>query len=183
VTGAVLLVSLLAVGCDEVDENSESFTVTMPGESMEPTIKAGSRVTVTRIPEDFEPERSQIVLLDDPGGRLGPEDDGEGMLLKRVIGVSGDTVTCCDESGRIVVNGAPLDEPYIAEPDACAGAGGITGCHWKAGPVPAGKIFVLGDNRGFSADSRAYMCNPARDPCSVGPWVDVDLIKGTINAQ
>lgn len=178
----ILSFSSMAAGCDEdAEESLDTFTVTMPAASMEPTIKAGSRVTVTKVAEDFKPYRGEIVLFKDPGGWLVGNGDGEGMLLKRVIGVPGDVVTCCDKSGRIVVNDDPVDEPYIAERRTCAGAGMFWRCDWKAGPVPSGTIFVLGDNRGASVDSRAHMCHPESDTCTKSPWVDIDLIKGTVD--
>lgn len=152
----------------------------MPAASMEPTIKAGSRVTITKAADGFGPHRGEIVLFTDPGGWLAANEDGEGMLLKRVIGVPGDIVTCCDKSGRIVINDDPVDEPYIAERKTCAGAGVGFGCDWTVGPVPSGTVFVLGDNRGASADSRAHMCHPDWETCTQTPWIDVDLIRGTV---
>lgn len=179
----VIVVSLsLAAACDSVRDSLTTFTVTAPTGSMEPTIEAGDRVTVTKVSEDFEPQLGDIVLFMDPGGWLGPESSG-GSLLKRVIGLQGDTVTCCDKAGRIVVNNDPLDEPYIAESETCAGAIAGWECHWTAGPVPPGAVFVLGDNRGASVDSRMYMCRPDWEPCTVSPWVAIPLIRGTVDSS
>jgi signal peptidase I len=177
---AIVAGASFAAGCDDSDDSADTFTVTMPAESMEPTIRAGSVVTVTKVTQDFKPQRGDIVLFKDPGGWLAI-DDGKGMLIKRVIGVPGDTVTCCDKSGRIVVNDEPVDEPYIAERKTCAGAGVGFGCNWEVGPVPAGSMFVLGDNRGASADSRAHMCQEGAENCTKSPWVDVDLVTGTVD--
>jgi signal peptidase I len=76
---------------------------------------------------------------------------GERDFVKRVIGVGGDTVACCDAQGRVTVNGVPLDEPYVFENNALDE--GRTFAPFK---VPEGQLWVMGDHRGDSGDSRLH---------------------------
>jgi signal peptidase I len=84
------------------------------------------------------------------GSIVGLSAPDEKDFIKRVIGVGGDVVQCCDRQGRLTVNGRALDEPYVFEdnPTDQRGFGPIT--------VPQGRLFVMGDHRGLSQDSRAY---------------------------
>ncbi|MEU9129129.1 signal peptidase I [Kitasatospora sp. NPDC048540] len=150
----------------------------IPSGSMEQTIQVGDRVLVDRLTPWFgsEPGRGDVVVFQDPGGWLEqdharstdgpvmrrvksalatvgliPSDNGD--LIKRVIGLPGDTVECCDEQGRLSVNGTPLDEPYIA-------AGNAPSRQPFKVTVPAGRLWVMGDHRDLSADSRFHMANP-----------------------
>ena len=141
----------------------------IPSESMEPGLIENDRILVQKVSYwfDGEPERGDVVVFKDPGGWLPPDADGPqnaaakvlakiglypqgGHLVKRVIGVAGDTIVCCDKQGRLSVNGTPLDEdPYIREQGLqCNGPRATPSCDWTAGPVPEGTIFVMGDNRG-----------------------------------
>ncbi|MFD0349335.1 signal peptidase I [Kitasatospora aburaviensis] len=81
--------------------------------------------------------------------------DSEQDLIKRVIGVSGDTVECCDDQGRVSVNGTPIDEPYLA-------AGNPPSRQPFKVKVPQGRLWVMGDHRDVSADSRFHMGNPGQ---------------------
>lgn len=174
----------------------------IPSESMEPGLVKNDRILVQKVSYWFggDPDRGDVVVFEDPGGWLTgrePKPTGfanllskiglyptGGHLVKRVVGIEGDVIECCDE-GRIVVNGEPIDESaYLKQPDApCAAKDQRdSDCSWKVGPVPEGKLFVMGDNRGNSADSRAHLCARGEDPCTESPWVDTDLVVGKVFA-
>jgi signal peptidase I len=80
-----------------------------------------------------------------------PTDSGQ-HLIKRVIGLPGDTVVCCDANGAMTVNGVPLEEPYLRP-------GSISSERKFTVEVPAGRLWVMGDNRQQSRDSRFNMDN------------------------
>jgi len=109
--------------------------VLVEGSSMHPTLESGDRLIVTKLSYKFkQPQRGDIVVFKNP-------DNPRVNYIKRVIGVEGDTV----EIGNVYVNGKALIEPYIAEP---------TMGDYPRTVVPEGTIFVMGDNRNFSRDSR-----------------------------
>lgn len=165
----------------------------IPSGSMERTIQIDDRVLVDKLSPWFgwEPERGEVVVFRDPGGWLSDEPRAEteeapfgirhiqaaltwiGLmptandqdLIKRVIGVGGDTVACCDEQGRVTVNGEPLDEPYLFP-------GNIPSQETFEVHVPEGRIFVMGDHRLNSADSRAHLEEPGQGT------IPVDLVVG-----
>jgi signal peptidase I len=145
----------------------------IPSESMEPTMLVDDKLLVQKVSYwAGEPKRGDIVVFDDPGGWLGEEESNHatnplqraletvglfptgGHLIKRVIGVGGDEVVCCTEQGKLTVNGKTLDEPYLLEPNQPASA---TSFDVK---VPKGHLWVMGDNRGNSADSRSHLGDP-----------------------
>jgi signal peptidase I len=103
-----------------------------------------------------------------------------------VIGVAGDVIKCCDRQGRITVNGVPLNEDDYVKKDPGTDCNGpmVGSCGpnaWTAGPVPEGHIFVMGDNRGHSADSSVHMCSPDDTDCVPGDeFVPVDLVVGKV---
>ena len=113
----------------------------VPTKSMVPTLEVGDRVFVNKFIYRFtEPERGDIVVFEDVEG-------GEDYLIKRVVAVAGDRVRV--SNGRLKVDGEIQEETYIKPqvPD-----GSIYGPE----KVPEGYVFVMGDNRGNSADSRVF---------------------------
>ena len=116
------------------------------GYSMEPTLFGEQRLVIEKLSYRFhEPERGDIVVLRVPGY-------GRDMLIKRVIGLPGDTIQLQD--GQVFLNGQVLDEPYIRTP-ARGGHAEIT--------IPESKVFVMGDNRNNSNDSRSFGAIPLED--------------------
>jgi len=132
----------------------------IPSGSMEPTLKPGDRVLVNKL--FYSPSRGDIVVFEDP--KPGPQPDrgivggflhwlSEGLgfarpadedFIKRVIGLPGETVEL--RNGRLFVDGKEVSEPYLRGPKDERNYGPTT--------VPEGKLFVLGDNRLNSNDSR-----------------------------
>ena len=115
------------------------------GTSMEPSFSEGQRLVISRLNYLFgDPQRGDIVVFNSPN----PLRDNEPSLIKRVIGMPGDTIEFIDQ--QLYVNNGLLDEPYINEP--CA----ARDCEdelWELGPD---EYFVMGDNRNVSRDSRAF---------------------------
>ena len=108
-----------------------------------------------------------------------------GHLVKRVIGVAGDTIECCDAQGRLIVNGHPLDEAdYVkrgGRPATARCPPTAPAKKWSVGPIPGGHIFVMGDNRSRSADSAQKMCQSDETECVPGDeFVPVDLVVGKV---
>jgi signal peptidase I len=163
----------------------------IPSGSMEDTLLVGDRVVVSKLtPGPLDLARGDVVVFEDPGGWLEsvplPERTGVGgavhsvlvfvgllpsesedHLIKRVIGLPGDTVSCCDDDGRLVVNGVAVDEPYVFPGDEPSTRRfDIT--------VPEGRVWVMGDHRSDSEDSRFH------DPSGSGEEgaVPIDRITG-----
>lgn len=145
----------------------------IPSESMMNTLDVNDRIFVNLlVPTPIALERGDVVVFKDTKGWLVPAagtakgpftwvqdgltfvgllpDNSEQHLVKRVIGLPGDHVVCCDAGGRLTVNGVPLDEKYI-------NAAEVPQVRDFDVVVPAGKVWVMGDNRNHSADSRAHM--------------------------
>jgi len=143
--GIALLLQAFVVG---------SFYI--PSESMENTLKVNDRVFVNKLAGP--PGRGDIVVFKGWNG----ED-----TIKRVIGVAGDRVVCCDSKKRLTINGKPLDESsYVFPGDFASGEKfDIT--------VPVGKLWLMGDHRSASADSRSHMEEPG------GGFIPVDAVVGT----
>ena len=166
----------------------QSFWI--PSGSMENTLQVRDRILVSLWrPGPLDLRHGDIVVFKDPGGWLGaftepdptgvdkvwnnfatfigllPQDAGE-HLVKRVIGLPGDTVSCDPADGIVNVNGVALVEDYLKPgTSSCSYAWEVT--------VPDDRVWVLGDNRSNSADSRAHLGDPG------GGMVPVDNVVGT----
>lgn len=162
----------------------------IPSGSMEPTLQEGDRVAVDREAYRSAPvERGQIVVFDGEGSLtqyqsrtsleralqgaaqwLGVAPDPS-AYVKRVIGVGGDRVRCCTAEGLLELNGEPLHEPYLADParaDAPASQVPFTV------DVPEGRLFLLGDHRAASVDSRALLGAPG------GGMIQLGKVEGQV---
>lgn len=116
----------------------------VPTESMVPTVRPGDRMLAQKV-SGSEVHRGDVVVFKD---KLW----GSQPLVKRVVGVGGDLVACCDAKGRLTVNGKPIDETYLK-------GGGPASLEPFGTRVPAGQLFLLGDNRGVSEDSRIHLAD------------------------
>jgi len=151
----------------------------IPSGSMETTLQIDDRIMVNELAATFgDLERGDVVVFRDPGGWLGPANekntpfvtqvsdfvlsafgiiapDSDQHLVKRIIGVGGDRVVCCDADGKLTINGVAITEPYIHE--------GVKPSESKFDvTVPAGSYWMMGDNRSNSADSRFHTDLPSK---------------------
>jgi signal peptidase I len=122
----------------------------IPSGSMENGLRIGDRVLVNKLAYRFgaEPRRGDVVVFDGTGYF------GDADYIKRVVGVGGDHVVCCDKEGRIQVNGRSVDESSFLYPGDSPSSVDFDVV------VPDGTLFVLGDHRGESSDSRDHLGSP-----------------------
>jgi signal peptidase I len=164
----------------------------IPSSSMEDTLLVNDRIIVNQLEPRFIPiEHGDVVVFRDPGGWLPPSPqveqnpviaaidavlafvglsapDSNDHLIKRVIGLPGDTVVCCNDFGQLTVNGTPLEEPYLKLPE---GVTKVTRDDFEV-TVPDDALWVMGDNRYNSADSSFHRNDPN------GGFVPVDHVVG-----
>jgi signal peptidase I len=126
-------------------------TFYIPSESMQNTLQINDRVLVNKLVYDFRPpHRGEIVVFEAPLSWR--SDPAEQDFIKRVIGVGGDRVVCCDPKHRLTVNGQPLDEPYLFQDHD--GVADLASEEPFDVTVPRGRLWVMGDHRSHSGDSR-----------------------------
>lgn len=154
----------------------------IPSGSMENTLQINDRIIVNELVPRFVPiEHGDVVVFRDPGGWLPPHEtvnenwfvtsvdwvlsvvglsapDSNDHLIKRVIGLPGDKVECCNTFGQMSVNGVPLGEPYLNLPKGVTKASGTD----FSVTVPKDSLWVMGDNRYDSADSRYNTNKPGK---------------------
>jgi signal peptidase I len=162
----------------------------IPSGSMESTLHVGDRVLVSKLSYRFaDIQRGDIIVFDGtdsfapevapPSGVLGRAARSVGAFfgmapsehdfVKRVIGLPGDSVVCCNAAGQLVVNGVGVDEPYLYPGDAAS-------LQRFDIVVPAGRWWVMGDHRSDSADSRSHLGDPG------GGTVPEDRVIGKVVA-
>jgi signal peptidase I len=167
----------------------------IPSGSMEQTLLVKDRVLVNKVVYDFrEPQRGEVIVFRgvdswkpetvapapegllakaklQVGSLVGLAAPDEKDFIKRVIGTPGDEVRCCDAQGRLMVNGRALDEPYVFDnnPIDSRPFGPIT--------VPAGRLFVMGDHRGGSQDSRAYISDQFKGTVPIDQVIGRAFVK------
>ncbi|NLS10080.1 signal peptidase I [Nesterenkonia sp. MY13] len=160
----------------------------IPSESMQPTLEVDDRIVVNLLaPGVMDIHRGDVVVFEDTRnwwGEPAPEtnpiqdamifiglapDTSSHYVVKRVVGLEGDQVQCCDDQGRILVNGEPIEEPYVFPGnDPSSVEFDVT--------VPEDHVWLLGDHRAASADSRSHAHEPDQ-----GAVPEEDVIGRTLS--
>ncbi|MGZ4609649.1 MAG: signal peptidase I [Actinomycetes bacterium] len=140
----------------------------VPTGSMRHTLEPGDHVLVDRVSQHFRDVRRGDVVVVDAADLLVSQ--GRRYVVKRVVGVGGDRVVCCDGQGRLLVNGVPQDEGrYLFPGDAPSTVTFDVS-------VPRGRLWLLGDHRSRSEDSRALLGQPG------GGLIDEHRLVGRVVA-
>ena len=181
----VLLGLVLAVAISGLVRSLWLDVYFIPSASMEPLLRDGDRIVVSRTDFTVEPVRRGDVVVFDGRGSFAPLNSGKGpaadflaaaghwlgltgsdtTYVKRVVGLPGDHVVCCDADSRLTVNGQPVEEPYVF--------GGDVPSQLKFNVlVPDGRLWLMGDHRSKSADSRSLLGAPG------GGMVPLDRVIG-----
>ncbi len=166
----------------------------IPSGSMEHTLEVGDRVAVQKI---VGYERGDIVVFRDTMDWLEPDnkepgwfrqalifvglapDESTKHLIKRVIGVAGDHISCCDAQGRLTVNGVALNEVSYLYTDAATGRQVDPSTMSFDVVVPADTVFVMGDHRNRSQDSRCHLFDETSGPPGSIAFIPTENIVGS----
>ena len=160
----VLLIRIFAVGFYEI-----------PSRSMMDTMVPGDRVVTSKLtPKIFDLQRGDVVVFKDPNNWLNEEQSsapGGGYLIKRLIGLPGDVVECKGAGQPVTINGVAINETSYIRPgvDPSAFPFSVT--------VTEGRVFVMGDNRANSADSRYHQDDGDRGLVPISDVVGVGIAK------
>jgi signal peptidase I len=190
----VVLVLVIALGLSLLIKTFLVQAFFIPSPSMESVLIRGDRVLVSKLtPGPFDLRRGDVVVFADPDNWLSPTQrapegpirdgirsgltfvgllpaDSDEHLIKRLIGLPGDKVACCDAEGRLTVNGVSINEPYTYGDDLPSEIDfSIT--------VPAGHIWVMGDHRSVSQDSRFHQEGAAGGAVPISDVVGRAFIK------
>lgn len=147
-----LVALLLAIGCGRGhsrEAGPRGLIFYVPTGAMEHTLLVGDRILVQ---PGLRIDRGTVIVFRGPPGWPGGSKNQQDFV-KRVIGLAGDTISCCDSKGRVILNGHPLNEPYV-----------YGNLPQPFGPVkvPIGELWVMGDFRSQSADSREFGAIPVK---------------------
>jgi signal peptidase I len=177
----VLIILLVAILVSFLIKTFLIRSFYIPSASMEHTLEIDDRIIVNQLTPDLMPlSRGDVVVFRDPGGWLPPQPvieqpplvaavdwllsivglsapDSNDHLIKRVIGLPGDEVACCNALGQMTINGVPIEEPYVNLP-----AGEKASKVDFDVTVPEGFLWVEGDNRDDSRDSRYNQEGPTK---------------------
>lgn len=166
----ILIIIVVAVGASMLVKTFVMKSFYIPTESMTPTLEINDNVLVSRLYPNFMPiQRGDIIVFKDtqnwmnlPPTNTEPdaletisnfvmlsEPADNKFLIKRIVGMPGDVVTCCDVNGKITINDKAIKEPYLPS--------GVNPSELDFSvTVPKGKVWVMGDNRDNSSDSRYH---------------------------
>ncbi len=199
IAGGVREIVIIVVVALIVSTLLKTFVAQMfiiPSESMEKTLEINDRVVAMKV---VHYQRGDVIVFEDDLGWLpaapAPSDAQKVLefvgllpagsnqyLVKRLIGLPGDHVKCCSPSGRVTVNGVELDEASYLYPN-------VDGTTVKPSEaafdvvVPAGRVFVLGDHRNRSADSRYHLCDTAEGSKGLAAFPTLASIQGPVRAN
>jgi signal peptidase I len=151
IAGGVASVLPYGHGSTTPAAESRETTMVVMSSTMEPALSAGDLLRIDTTVRTAERLRhGDIIVFEDPGGWLASSYSGQPpWLVRRVIGMPGDRVACCDRAGRLTVNGKALTEPYVAAGDRPSNSSFTT-------TVRPDHFWVMGDHRSESVDSRFH---------------------------
>ncbi|GAA4484667.1 hypothetical protein GCM10023191_008120 [Actinoallomurus oryzae] len=153
----------LVTGCAPASAALHGYhRYTNPSVAMEPTLRVNQTFNARPVRHGrYTPKRGDVVVFTMPSWSA----DGRGTqpIVKRVVAIAGDRIGCCS-GGRVTLNGAPLSEPYLAPGTAEAAFGTVA--------IPPGQMWLMGDNRANSADSRT-----GRGPVPASAVIGVVVLK------
>ncbi|HEU5027178.1 MAG TPA: signal peptidase I [Spirillospora sp.] len=164
---ALVAVPWLVAGCGAASSAVHGYhRYTDPSVAMEPTIHAGRTFDARPVDHgDYRPKRGDVVVFTMPAWLNGRDT----AQVKRVVAIPGDRIACCSGDGRVMLNGTAISEPYLA-PDARESPFGPVS-------VPAGRLWLMGDNRGSSADSRFHLGDGGNGTVPAAAVIGVAVLK------